>query len=112
MILWRDICSLKLLAKANLILFFNKMDVLKRTLAAGVKVNKYVSTYGDLPNDDATVTKYFKEKFKTFHKRYSPQLRPFMCYETSAIDINSMAVLLIGVRESILRQHLQDGDMI
>lgn len=26
MILWRDICSLKLLAKANLILFFNKVS--------------------------------------------------------------------------------------
>jgi hypothetical protein len=53
-----------------------------------------------------------------------------MSYETSAIvrvtsatrlqlfrsprfqDINSMAVLLVGVRESILRQHLREGDMI
>jgi hypothetical protein len=52
-----------------------------------------------------------------------------MSYETSAIvratsasrlqlfrsprfqDINSMAVLLVGVRESILRQHLREGDM-
>ncbi|KAJ2920508.1 hypothetical protein H1R20_g16585, partial [Candolleomyces eurysporus] len=38
LLLWREICSSKLLAKANLILFFNKMDVLKTTLAAGVQV--------------------------------------------------------------------------
>ncbi|TEB26394.1 P-loop containing nucleoside triphosphate hydrolase protein [Coprinellus micaceus] len=112
MMLWREICSSKLLAKANLILFFNKMDVLQATLAAGVEVRRYVPTYGDLPNDEQTVTKYFKEKFRTYHRRNSPQPRPFMCYETSAIDINSMAVLLIGVRESILRQHLREGDML
>ncbi|KAF8151451.1 heterotrimeric GTP-binding alpha subunit [Crassisporium funariophilum] len=109
--LWRDICSNKLLSNANLILFFNKRDVLSTTLASGVKVNKYVPTYGDLPNDVPSVTKYFKDKFRGYH-RMSDDTRPFMCYETSAIDIKSMAVLLIGVRESILRQHLRDGDMI
>ncbi|KAG2002422.1 guanine nucleotide-binding protein alpha subunit [Coprinopsis cinerea AmutBmut pab1-1] len=83
--LWRDICQSKLLAKANLILFFNKMDVLKATLAAGVLVRKYVPSYGDLPNDAPTVTKYFRERFKIIHKRFSPQARPFMSYETSAI---------------------------
>ncbi|EAU83598.2 hypothetical protein CC1G_07971 [Coprinopsis cinerea okayama7 len=110
--LWRDICQSKLLAKANLILFFNKMDVLKATLAAGVLVRKYVPSYGDLPNDAPTVTKYFRERFKIIHKRFSPQARPFMSYETSAIDIHSMEVLLTGVREAILRQHLREGDMI
>ncbi|TFK22540.1 G-alpha-domain-containing protein [Coprinopsis marcescibilis] len=110
--LWRDICSSKILAKANLILFFNKMDVLKATLAAGVLVRKYVPSYADQPNDVPSVTRYFKDRFKLIHKRFSPHPRPFMCYETSAIDINAMAVLLVGVRESILRQHLREGDMI
>ncbi|KIJ97471.1 hypothetical protein K443DRAFT_681491 [Laccaria amethystina LaAM-08-1] len=110
--LWRDICGNKLLATANLILFFNKKDVLNATLAAGVSVKKFVPSYGNLPNDVPHVTKYFKEKFRNYHRKMSPMARPFMCYETSAIDITSMAVLLMGVRESILRQHLRDGDII
>ncbi|KAF9002158.1 heterotrimeric GTP-binding alpha subunit [Cyathus striatus] len=110
--LWKDICSNKLLAAANLILFFNKKDVLIETLESGVLVRKYVPSYGDQPNEVTQVTKYFKDKFRSSHKKYSPTPRPFMCYETSAIDISSMAVLLVGVRESILRQHLREGDMI
>ncbi|PPQ67438.1 hypothetical protein CVT26_007232 [Gymnopilus dilepis] len=109
--LWRDICSNKLLANANLILFFNKKDVLVSLLESGVQVKKYVTTY-DLPNDVATVTKYFRDRFRIYHKKYSPESRPFMCYETSAIDIKAMTVLLTGVREAILRQHLREGDML
>lgn len=72
--LWRDICGNKLLASANLILFFNKVDlwasslhyfqftlaqkdVLNATLAAGVSVKKFVPSYGNLPNDVPHVTK-------------------------------------------------------
>ncbi|KAF5350090.1 hypothetical protein D9756_009254 [Leucocoprinus leucothites] len=106
--LWREICANRLLAGANLILFFNKRDVLASTLASGVQVKRYVPSYGELPNEITEVTKYFKDKFKSYHKRLSPTSRPFMCYETSAIDIKSMTVLLIGVRESILRQHLKN----
>ncbi|KAF8881690.1 heterotrimeric GTP-binding alpha subunit [Gymnopilus junonius] len=110
--LWKDICSNKLLANANLILFFNKRDVLVSLLESGVQVKKYVTTY-DLANDVATVTKYFRDRFRTYHKKYSPDsTRPFMCYETSAIDIKAMSVLLTGVREAILRQHLREGDML
>ncbi|KAF9484577.1 heterotrimeric GTP-binding alpha subunit [Pholiota conissans] len=112
MFLWKDICENKLLAHANLILFLNKRDVLAATLKSGVQVKKYVPTYGDFPNDVATVTKYFKDKFRAYHKKYSPEPRAFFCYETSAIDIKSMSVLLSGVRESILRQDLKSGDLI
>ncbi|KAF9448736.1 heterotrimeric GTP-binding alpha subunit [Macrolepiota fuliginosa MF-IS2] len=110
--LWREICANRLLVGANLILFFNKKDVLTSILASGVQVRRYVPSYGDAPNDVANVTKYFKDKFKSYHKRLSPTTRPFMCYETSAIDVKSMTVLLVGVREAILRQHLKNGEMI
>ncbi|EKM74867.1 hypothetical protein AGABI1DRAFT_47251 [Agaricus bisporus var. burnettii JB137-S8] len=110
--LWREICANRLLSGANLILFFNKKDVLAATLSAGVQVVRYVPSFGDAPNDITSVTKYFKDKFKSYHKRLSPVPRPFMCYETSAIDIKSMTVLLVGVRETILRQYLKSGEMI
>ncbi|KAG6918008.1 hypothetical protein DXG01_017018 [Tephrocybe rancida] len=95
LLLWREICRNKILAKATLILFFNKTDVLRRTLAAGVKVKKFVPSYGDLPNEVAPVTKYFCDKFRTYHRKLSPIPRPFMFHETSAITINKDSLILI-----------------
>lgn len=72
--LWKEICANVLLANCNIIVFFNKvcmtevilahhillwvqMDILRRTLASGVEVQKYVPSYGDAPNDAASVAK-------------------------------------------------------
>jgi len=109
--LWKDICSNKILANAIIILFFNKKDVLSATLAAGVRVNKYVPTYPDGNNVDA-VTKYFKHRFRSYHRRLSPSERPFIFHQTTAIDTTEMAALLIGVRDTILRINLKSGEMI
>jgi guanine nucleotide-binding protein alpha-1 subunit len=43
--LWQNICSNKMLARASLVLFLNKMDVLARTLADGVLVKDYIPAY-------------------------------------------------------------------
>ncbi|KAF7341250.1 G-protein alpha subunit [Mycena venus] len=55
--LWREIVGNRLLAKTGLILLFSKRDVLRKHIDAGVKVNKYVPSYGDRPNDVVSVTK-------------------------------------------------------
>ncbi|KZT05686.1 G-protein alpha subunit [Laetiporus sulphureus 93-53] len=110
--LWKEICGNPLLAKTTLILFLNKMDILQATLAAGIRVNKYVPSYGDQPNDVQHVTKYFRDKFRGYHKRLSPQMRSFYWHETSVIDTRSTAAILIGVREGILRAHLQSVNVI
>ncbi|GJE90625.1 G-protein alpha subunit [Phanerochaete sordida] len=110
--LWREICGNALLERATLILFFNKMDILQATLAAGIRVQKFVPSYGDQPNDVVHVVKYFREKFRGYHKRLSPQARPFYCHETSVIDTRATAVILVGVREGILRAHLQSVNVI
>lgn len=65
--LWKEVCRNPLLARANIILFFNKMDILKKTLESGIKVETYVPSYGSTPNDVENVTKYFKEKFRAYH---------------------------------------------
>lgn len=110
--LWREICGNTLLEGATLILFFNKMDILQATLAAGIRVQKFVPSYGDQPNDVPHVVKYFREKFRGYHKRLSPKPRPFYCHETSVIDTRATAVILVGVREGILRAHLQSVNVI
>jgi guanine nucleotide-binding protein subunit alpha len=110
--LWKEVCSNALLAHSTLILFLNKMDILQANLNAGISVQKYVPSYGDAPNDLVHVTKYFKDKFRAYQKRLSPRARPFFCHETSAIDTHATSAILVGVREGILRNHLQKMNVI
>jgi guanine nucleotide-binding protein alpha-1 subunit len=110
--LWKDICKNILLANCNIIIFFNKMDILRRTLESGVEVRKYVPSYGDAPNDVVSVTKYFKDRFKTYHKKLSPKPRAFISHETSAIDVRSTTALVVTVHDGIIRDNLEKSDMI
>ncbi|KAK0499179.1 heterotrimeric GTP-binding alpha subunit [Armillaria luteobubalina] len=88
--LWRAICENKLLANCTLILFLNKKDILR-----------YVTSYND-PNDAPHVTKYFKDRFKSYHRKLSLHPRPFICYETSAIDTRgTQSVVLAGLCLSV-----------
>ncbi|KAJ4469633.1 guanine nucleotide binding protein, alpha subunit [Lentinula lateritia] len=85
LLLWKEVCSNVLLANCNIIIFFNKMDILRRILESGVEVRKFVPSYGNAPNEVESVTKYFKDRFKTYHKKLSPKPRSFISHETSAI---------------------------
>jgi hypothetical protein len=60
-LIWKDVCSNKLLANVELVLFLNKCDILERKLNAGVRLAKYVRSYGDRPNnlDDASKCRSF-----------------------------------------------------
>lgn len=57
LILWTSICSSKLLARTQLILFLNKCDLLRRKLKRGVKVSAFLPSYGDRPNEVIPVVK-------------------------------------------------------
>ncbi|KAI3614927.1 acetamidase formamidase [Moniliophthora roreri] len=109
--LWKEICANTLLADCNLIIFFNKKDILAKTLEAGVSVKHYVPSY-DGPNDVPSITKYFKDRFKGYHKKFSPKSRPFISYETSAIDTRAMKALILVVHDGIIRNNLARSDMI
>lgn len=50
-ILWKQVCSNPLLKDCNLILFMNKTDLLARKLQSGVKLSRYIPSYGNRPND-------------------------------------------------------------
>lgn len=88
-ILWKSICSAKLLAKTQLILFLNKCDLLKRKLKRGIKVNRYLPNYGSRPNDTIDVLKctffWCNRNFITY--RYLDMRQRF-----SAIQIQSSPV--------------------
>jgi guanine nucleotide-binding protein subunit alpha len=54
--LWKSICSNRLLFATNLVLFLNKCDILKSKLDAGAQFADYIPSYGDRPNDFDSVT--------------------------------------------------------
>jgi hypothetical protein len=56
-ILWAAICTSRLLARTQLILFLNKCDLLRRKLKRGIKIKEYHPSYGDRPNDVTAVVK-------------------------------------------------------
>lgn len=52
--LWKSVVENKLLAHVNIVLFLNKIDLLKKKLEDGVRLQHYL-TY-DHPNDYTTIT--------------------------------------------------------
>lgn len=55
--IWKALCSNRLLERTIVVLFLNKMDVLKAALKSGLRVRDFVTSYGDLPNDAHSVAK-------------------------------------------------------
>ncbi|EPQ55869.1 G-alpha-domain-containing protein [Gloeophyllum trabeum ATCC 11539] len=111
-LLWKAICGCKPLAKTQIILFLNKIDLLEKKLASGVKVKDYVPSFGDRSNDVATATKYFQQHFREIAKQSNPEPRPFFVHLTTATDTKSTAATLSVVEEGILRDHLRRADLL
>ncbi|TFK34978.1 guanine nucleotide binding protein, alpha subunit [Crucibulum laeve] len=111
-LLWRTVCSSKLLSRTTLILFLNKCDLLRRKLRSGVLVKNYLPSFGNRPNDPPTVVKYLKEKFRDISKQYSPEPRVTYYYPTSVTDTKATAATLQTVRDAILLEHLKSADFV
>jgi len=111
-LLWRTVCSSKLLCKATVILFLNKCDLLKRKLRSGVQVAKFLPSFGERSNDAATVVKYLKDKFKEVLKENSPTPRSSYVYATSVVDTKATAATIQAVKDSITREILKNADML
>ncbi|KAG6850077.1 hypothetical protein H0H93_001427 [Arthromyces matolae] len=99
-LLWKAVCSNKLLANVDLVLFLNKCDILDSKLQAGIK---YVKSYGDRENDLENVSKYLRGKFSAIHREYSPNPRKFYAFLTSVTDTATTAGIIASVDpESLL----------
>lgn len=110
--LWKQICSNKLLARTQIILFLNKCDLLEKKLVSGVKVKHYVPSFGNRSNDVQTVTQYFAQHFKEICKQSSPQPRQFRVHLTSVVDTTATALTLQVVGENILKSHMERVHLI
>ncbi|PCH44626.1 G-alpha-domain-containing protein [Wolfiporia cocos MD-104 SS10] len=111
-ILWKSIVQSKLLAKCIIVLFLNKYDLLAKKLKAGVKINKYLSSFGDRDNNAPTFAKYLHHKFREQHKDLSPEHRSFYGYVTSVVDTKATASTLASVRDGLIQQYLQKADLV
>ncbi|KAJ2933184.1 hypothetical protein H1R20_g3924, partial [Candolleomyces eurysporus] len=111
-LLWKAVCSNKLLANVDLVLFLNKCDILEKKLKAGVRLQKYVRSYGDRENTLDTVSKYLRGKFSAIHREYSPNPRKFYVFCTSVTDAATTAGIIASVRDMVIRQHLKQSKLL
>ncbi|KAJ6557511.1 G-alpha-domain-containing protein [Mycena capillaripes] len=114
MLLWNTIVTSPLLKKTTLIIFLNKCDLLKRKLQSGVRVNKYLVSFGNRENEVGVVVKYVKEKLKDMCRADTSQSehRSLYTYATSVTDTQATAATLNIVRDSIIREHLKHADLV
>ncbi|KAH8799253.1 G-alpha-domain-containing protein [Flagelloscypha sp. PMI_526] len=111
-LLWKALCSNKLLANVDLVLFLNKCDILEMKLNSGVHLVKYLKSYGDRPNDLDNVSKYLRSKFSAIQREYSPQPRKFYVWCTSVTDTATTAGIIASVRDMVIRQHLKHSKLL
>ncbi|KAH8806758.1 guanine nucleotide binding protein, alpha subunit [Flagelloscypha sp. PMI_526] len=110
--LFTAICSNKLLEKAHLVLLLNKADLLKKKLASGVRVKRYITSYGDRQNDYENVSSYFKAHFVQVHRKKDSKKRTLFVHFTSMLDIQATRSIIVNVGESIIRKHIADSGLL
>jgi len=110
---WVKLCSYPLPSRVTLIIFFNKLDILRQKIEYGTKFATYVRSYGDRSNDVKTVCQYVKEKFRKIQKHHSRQPRRYYAYFTSVVtDMEASSMALGIVNRALIDYHLDQTDII
>ncbi|KAJ7460374.1 G-protein alpha subunit-domain-containing protein [Mycena galericulata] len=109
---WKAIVSNKLLEKANMILFLNKVDILQAKLASGIRLADFLPSYGRRPNDFDSASRYVKHQFSSILKQSSLIPRIFYCHLTNVIDNKSTTYVLAGIRDHLMRFNLKESHLI
>lgn len=106
--LWKSIVTNPLLARTNLVLFLNKIDILKRKLEAGIRFADHIVSYGDRPNDYDNTSLYLRRKFGQIHKENlgKNKDRAFYAHCTEVTNPQSTQLILADLQESIVRKNL------
>ncbi|KAH8099943.1 G-protein alpha subunit [Cristinia sonorae] len=110
--LFTQICSNPLLKKVHLVLFLNKTDVLQQKLSRGIRVKKYITSYGDRPQEFDSVVNYFKTHFTQVHKRNNENKRVLYTHLTNVVDTKATKNIITNVSDSIFRKYLEDAALV
>ncbi|EDQ98724.1 Gs protein, alpha subunit [Laccaria bicolor S238N-H82] len=100
--LFMQICSNALLKNVHLVLFLNKTDLLKVKLNTGLKVWKYITSFGDWSNDYETIVQYFHAHFLQVHRRNNENCQVLYTHFTSVVDTKATQHIIGNTRDSIL----------
>ncbi|KZT10357.1 G-alpha-domain-containing protein [Laetiporus sulphureus 93-53] len=111
-LLWKSIVSNPLLKKTSIVLFLNKVDIFKAKLEAGIKLGKYIVSYGNRPNDFESTSNYLRRKFAQIHKERSPEQRQFYCHFTTVTDTKSTQHILVDVQDTVIIKNLKNSSLI
>ncbi|CAO3675682.1 unnamed protein product [Umbelopsis ramanniana] len=106
--LFESICNHRLLRSTSIILFLNKIDVLKRKLANGTRLSHYFKDYTG-PNDYQYVTSYFQHLF--FSQNKVPQKEIYL-HLTHATDTRQMRVIVSAVNVIVQRMNLKNSGLM
>jgi guanine nucleotide-binding protein subunit alpha len=110
--LFTQICSNALLKNVHLVLFLNKTDLLRSKLNTGLRVRKYITSFGDRANDYETVVQYFRAHFLQVHRRNNENRRVLYSHFTSVVDTKATQRIIGNVRDSIFRGYLQSAALV
>lgn len=110
--LFTQICSNALLKNVHLVLFLNKTDLLKAKLESGLKVRKYITSFGERSNDYDTVVQYFRAHFLQVHRRNNENRRVLYTHFTSVVDTKATQRIIGNVRDAIFRGYLQSAALV
>ncbi|PCH44939.1 G-alpha-domain-containing protein [Wolfiporia cocos MD-104 SS10] len=111
-LLWKSIVANPLLARTTLVLFLNKIDIFKAKLQAGIKLGKYIVSYGNRPNDFESTSSYLRRKFAQIHRERSPEPRSFYCHFTTVTDTKSTQHILCDVQDTVVMKNLKSSSLI
>ncbi|KAF8206213.1 guanine nucleotide binding protein, alpha subunit [Mycena galopus ATCC 62051] len=104
--------SLQLFTHVHLVLFLNKTDLLKAKIDSGLRVQKYITSFGDRTNDYETVVQYFRAHFLQVHRRNNENRRVLYTHFTSVVDTKTTQRIIGNVRDSIFRGYLQSAALV
>nr|GAT48707.1 guanine nucleotide-binding protein alpha-4 subunit [Mycena chlorophos] len=110
--LFTQVCSNALLKSVHLVLFLNKTDLLKAKIDNGLRVAKYITSFGDRSNDYETVVQYFRAHFLQVHRRNNENRRVLYTHFTSVVDTKTTQRIIGNVRDSIFRGYLQSAALV
>ncbi|KAJ7136074.1 guanine nucleotide binding protein, alpha subunit [Mycena epipterygia] len=110
--LWTTIVSNKLLANTNIILFLNKIDIMKSKLESGIQLVDYVNSYGRRPNDLENASNYLRKKFAGIQRENSPSHRVFYCHMTTVTDPKSTQYILANIKDMLMHQYLEEASLL
>ncbi|UZJ53210.1 hypothetical protein CBS101457_002530 [Exobasidium rhododendri] len=108
--IWRQIVVNPILYDVSLILFLNKMDLLRHKLESGVQIRNFIPTFKGR-NDYEDAWRYFRDMFHNVvsDHRSSAPTRNLYIHKTTATSTKEIKVILLSTKDAILRHHLKES---